>query len=47
MGVTWANLKLSGKYPSANMLLNILDKGKEIRVNIKNINLPGTPQYNW
>ena len=44
IGVTWANLNVSGKKPSSNMLLNILDKGKEIGVDIKDINLPGTPQ---
>ena len=29
------------------MLLNIRDKGKEIGEDIKDRNLPGTPQYDW
>ena len=43
----WASLNVSGKKPTSNILLNILDIGKEIGVDIKDRNLPGTPQYDW
>ena len=42
-----ASLKVSGKKPFSNMLLNMRDMGKEIGVDINERNFPGTPQYDW
>ena len=44
MGVTCAILNISGNIPSANMLLNILDSGKDIGVATIAIYFPGRPQ---
>ena len=40
----WAILKISGKIPALNMLLNIWVNGKDKGVAILEINLPGIPQ---
>ena len=40
----WAILKISGKIPALNILLNICVKGKDNGVAIIETNLPGIPQ---